>query len=160
MDAFKTTINDIVDAVSSSSDDKDGNVANLVASFKNTMGDQGPTNPQFNAQLKEYREQLLPKVVDNWEQLTGTSRDAMIHMGYFFCKMHILVNFATEADKILKINEGDIILEGTNPFAMGTERGAARLVRTAAKSFTDHGCDKSGMAADWMSGSDKFIPKM
>ena len=63
--------------------------------------------------------------------------------------MYLLVNFATEAGKILKINEADVVAAGRNPFVFGNKSGACRLVRTAAKSLTHHGCDKSGIAADW-----------
>ena len=82
-------------------------MAKVVTSIKNTMGDQGPTNPQSNAQLKSFREQLLPTAVENWNQLPETSQEALSEMGNYFCKMHLLVNFATEADKVLKINEAD-----------------------------------------------------
>ena len=44
-------------------------------------------------------------------------------------------NFAREADKVLKINEEDVISEGGNPYAYSAESGAARLVRTAAKAL-------------------------
>lgn len=54
-------------------------------------------------------------------------------MGNYFYKMHPFVNFATEADKVLKINEADVIAAGKNQFALGTQRGAARLIRTSAK---------------------------
>ena len=35
-----------------------------------------------------------------------------IEMGNFFCKLHLLVNFASETDKILKELESLMILEG------------------------------------------------
>ena len=70
--------------------------------------------------------------------------------GDYFCKMHLLVNFATEADKVLQINEADIVADGRNQFAMGNESGAARLIRTSCKALTEHGCDMSGMASHWL----------
>jgi E1A/CREB-binding protein len=58
-------------------------------------------------------------------------------MGHFFCKMHLLVNFATECDKCLKIFEQNVIVSGRNPNAFNnSESGASRLVRTAAKALT------------------------
>lgn len=51
----------------------------------------GPTNPQFNTKLQAYREELLP-VVENWDQLSDTSKEEMSDMGEYFCKMHLLVN--------------------------------------------------------------------
>ena len=150
MEAFKSVIGDIAEAVTGTNSDKAQSIANLVTSLKNTMGDQGPTNQQFNSQVKEFREQLLPKVVDKWESLDTKSQEAIADMGNYFCKMHLLVNFATESDKVLKINEADIIAAGKNPFAFGPESGAARLIRTTAKALTERGCDMSGVSSHWL----------
>ena len=65
------------------------------------MSDLGPVNPLFNRLLQAFREELLPKVVDNWENLSTDQRNTFIEMGNFFCKLHLLANFASETDKIL-----------------------------------------------------------
>lgn len=77
----------------------------------------------------------------------------MVDMGNFFCKMHILVNFATEADKALKIFESPVINDGNNPHTSdsSSESGCVILIRTACKAFTKHGSDKSGVASYWNS---------
>ena len=149
MDAFTSTVEEITAAVSDSTAEKQTKIAELISSLKNTMGDQGPTNPQFNSQVQTLRETLLPKVVENWDTLSEENQKEIANMGNFFCKMHLLANFATEADKVLKINEAVVVAEGKNPYAFGTESGGARLVRNAAKAFTSHGSDKSGMTSDW-----------
>ena len=53
----------------------------------------------------------------NWEQLSGSIKEAMSDIGTFFCKMHLLVNFPSEADKVLKVNEKDVRADGKNPYA-------------------------------------------
>ena len=63
--------------------------------------------------------------------------------------MHLIVNFASEADKVLKINKNDTFESGRNPAFGSSENGEARLMQTAAKAFTDHGSDKSGIGAIW-----------
>ena len=130
---LSTTINH---PLHNSETSKAQNIANLVTSLKNTMGDQGPTNPQFNSQVKHLREQLLPKVIDVWDSLDLETQTSISEMGNYFCKMHLLVNFATESDKVLKLNEADIIAAGKKTFAFGHESGAARLIRTTAKALT------------------------
>ncbi|XP_003729015.2 uncharacterized protein LOC100888157 [Strongylocentrotus purpuratus] len=151
LDAFKRAISDIAEAVcSDQSTEQEKKIAALVTSVKNTMGDQGPTNPQFNKYVQSFREELLPHVVSNWDSLSTAAQKEIGDMGNYFCKMHLFVNFATEADKVLKINEADVIAAGKNQFAFGTESGAARLIRTSAKALTQRGCDMSGMAANWM----------
>ena len=75
-------------------------MANLITSLKNTMGDQGPTNAQFYKQLAEFREELLPTVMANWETMTKEMQDEIAELcKKIYCKMHLLVNFATECFK-------------------------------------------------------------
>ncbi|CAL4110248.1 unnamed protein product, partial [Meganyctiphanes norvegica] len=64
---------------------------------------------------------------------------------FFFCKMHIFVNMATEVDKCLTILETNIC-SGNNPYSFDRkESGASRLTRTVSKALTMHGCEKSGV---------------
>ena len=73
-------------------------------------------------------------------------------MANFFCKLHLLANFATECDKVLKLFE-EMMLEGYNPvYAFNTkESGGVRCVRTACKAFHERGCDKSGVGGHFES---------
>ena len=95
---FMDTIGDICDVIDG---DHENNLHKLVVSIKNTMSDLGPVNPLFNAKLKAVREELLPKVIDNWEYLDQETQSEMGDMGNFFCKLHLLSNFAMESDKVL-----------------------------------------------------------
>ena len=152
LDAFKSTIHEIADAVTCTSKDErtDAKIAKLVTSLKNTMGDQGPTNPQFNSKLTLYREELLPQVVGNWDQLSDTSREAMSDMGTFFLQdASCLSTLPLRRTRCSKLMSRMSYPMGKTPYTFSAESGAARLVRTTAKAFTDHGCDKSGIAADW-----------
>ena len=63
------------------------------------MSDLGPVNPLFNRQLQSLREKLLPKVIENWENLDHTQRNDFIDMGNYFCKLHLLV---TLPQKLIK----------------------------------------------------------
>ena len=115
------------------------------------MSDQGSVNPAFNAVLKELRESVLATAIDSWETLSQKTKEDIREMSNFFCKMHIVVNFATESDMVLKIFESNVA-EGRNPHAMvSQESGAVRLTRTACKAFTAHGCDKAGVSSYWES---------
>jgi E1A/CREB-binding protein len=128
--------------------DRDAKVAKLIASLTNTMSDQGSVNPVFNSALADLRSDLLPVVIDNWLDLSEESQTNLRPMGNFFCKMHLLVNFATECDKALKEFEQNITVSGRNPHSFSkSESGACRLVRTAAKALTTHGSEKAGVAS-------------
>lgn len=117
----------------------------LVTTVKSTMTDQGATMPQFNERLSALRQDLLPEVVEHWDQLPEDVRSCMSDFGKFFCKMHPLINFAEEVDKVLKSFE-DISTAGKHAHTLQTsESGVTRLIRIASKAFHHRGCDKSGV---------------
>ena len=103
LNALTGTLDDICDLLSS--DKKDENFANLLCSFKTTMSDLGPVNPLFNSKFKDLRGQLLPKVIENWDKLNEEQKKDFSDMSNFFCKLHLLANFATETDKVLNAFE-------------------------------------------------------
>ena len=113
------------------------------------MSGQGSVNPLFNTQLKCLREKLLPNAIENWDGLPETQRKDMTDMANFFCKLHLLANFATESDKVLNSFENIILSEDNESiYAFNTkECGAARLVRTACKAFEARGSDECGVAS-------------
>lgn len=134
--SFKDLASEIASTVCTSPAEKEAKVNSLVTSIINTMSDQGAINPVFNKALADLRSNLLPTVIDNWSSLDDATRDRLKTMGIFFCKMHLIVNFATETDKCLKHFETNIIENGRNPYSFNSsESGAARLVRTAAKAL-------------------------
>ena len=130
------------------------------------MSDHGSINPILNNLISEMsqRVNVLPQVYDNWDQLDeetqglksmiiGTSlmkkpKAILKQCVIFFCKKHLVVNFASECDKALKMFDNNIVETGKNPHSFGNqESGAARLVRTAAKAFTSHGSEKAGVTS-------------
>ena len=121
--------------------------ARLISSITNTMSDQGPTNPTFNRQLEILRNEMLPKAVENWSTLSDSSRSSMMNIAHFWCKMHLIVNFATECDKGLKSYE-KLAFTYQPQFSYDTaESGAVRLVRTACKACHPHGSEEAGVAS-------------
>ena len=70
-------------------------------------------------------------------------------MGNFYCKLHLLANFASETDKVLKEFESLILHQNYSPeFVFATkESGVARLVRTTCKAFHSRGSDEAGVAS-------------
>ncbi|VDI71580.1 E1A/CREB-binding protein [Mytilus galloprovincialis] len=141
MSSFKNIISDLGQAAQNEPEI----VSRLTCSIVSTMSDQGAANPLFNQQLKEFKESLLPDIVENWENLDINTQTEMAKMSSFFCKMHIFVNMASEVDKCLQVFESNVC-NGKNPFAFEwKESGASRLTRTASKALTLHGCEKSGV---------------
>ncbi|XP_065646071.1 uncharacterized protein LOC136076670 [Hydra vulgaris] len=127
--------------------DREKNFAKLICSFKTTMSDLGSVNPLFNSKFKEMRELLLPKVIEHWDSLTIEQKNEFKDMSNFFCKLHLLANFATETDKVLDSFEKIALSDAhENTFAFKSfESGVARLIRTACKAFHKRGSDEAGV---------------
>lgn len=93
----------------------------LTLFCKNTKSDLGPVNPLFNRLLKTFCEDLLPKVVENWDGLDIEKRDIFIDRN-FSCKLLLLANFASETDKILKDFESAMVNDSfENKFAFNSK---------------------------------------
>ena len=76
-----------------------------------------------------------------------------LRMSNFFCKLHLLANFATETDKVLDSFEKIALSDAhENTFAFKTfESGVARLIRTACKAFHKRGSDEAGVIFQFFS---------
>ncbi len=62
--------------------------------------------------------------------------------------MHLIVNFAGEADKALRLFDATMIESGFNPKCFDrSQAGCHRLVQTAAKAFTQRGSNSCGVSA-------------
>ena len=111
----------------------------------NTLHRDGTTT--FNEQLTELRKELLPKVVEKWEDLSEDSKKSLEQMGNFYCKLHLLVNLGKEANKALKLFE-HAATEGRNPLAFlsSNESGSCRLTRTACEAFHPRGSQTAGVS--------------
>ena len=148
MDSFKYRVKEIAQALSSGENlTVEDKVAEFVTSIKNTMSDQGPTNATFNEQLTELRNELLPKVVEKWEDLSEDLKKSLEQMGNFYCKLHLLVNLGKEANKALKLFE-HAATEGRNSLAFlsSNESGSCRLTRTACEAFHPRGSQTAGVS--------------
>lgn len=144
--SFQHTMQDIADTLKEGKE----NISHLITSLKNTMSDKCSVNHVFNAQLKALRAELLPAVVEQWDELSDATKSNLKDMGNYFCRMHILVNMALESDKVLKdLEEIDGLQEAKFALPLAGESGAARLVRTAVKALHPRGCEQSGAAADF-----------
>ena len=91
----------------------------------------------------------MPVSVDNRSDLLDPERSAMGEMANFFCKLHLLLNFASETDKVMNVFENVLLTdEFKTSFAFNTsESGETRLVRTACKAYHVRGSDETGVAS-------------
>ena len=122
-------------------------IKQLIVSITSTMSDRATVNTAFNREFDELRSKVIPDVVANWETLSEDEKQSFLDVGYYFCGLHLMVNFAEEAAKALKSAEG-AMLEGKNPFTFdNSECGTFRFLCTACKVFEEHGSDEAGVAS-------------
>ena len=94
------------------------------------------------------RETVLPSAVENRDLLSKGNQKRFSEVANFFCKMHMLRNFALEVDKTLKSCTKK---QGQSVCFQTTESGASRLVRTSAKAVHPHASDEASIASDFKS---------
>ena len=150
MAALEDTMQDLGQAVLDPSTNLDSIVQRLYVSIMHTMSDQAAVNGPLIKLISDLRVKYLPLVIDRFGELSPETKGKMSTISSFACRMHILVNFGTDACKILKVFENNLVENNcVNPFSFGDseECGSSRLVRTAAKAFTEKGSDKAGVAS-------------
>ena len=105
------------------------------------MSDRASSQKAFNTLLSEYRAEVLPQVVSNWDSMSEEEQQSMSQMYNFFCGMHLVVNMAETVSESLKLFE-KAHMEDT--LLSDSESGTIRLVRTVCKAFERRGNEKSG----------------
>jgi len=111
------------------------------------MSDKAATENEFNEILKDYRNEVLPEVIKNFEKLNEESKAVISHMNNFSRGLHSLVHMAETAEKTLFEVEqshfnGEIPIANKS-FARTGKPGTIRLLFTACKAFARRGDHKS-----------------
>ena len=143
---FTDNVKDICDAIDG---DKEKDFPLLVTSIKNTMSDLGPVNSLFNSKLEIIINELIPKVMSNWDDLEDIRKSEIIRIGNYFCKLHLLSNFPTETGKNFKEFEAIILdNEYEKQFAFNAkESSPTQLIRIACKAFHARDSDECDVAS-------------
>lgn len=116
----------------------------VVAKIKNTMSDRHSAEKLFNEMLHDFRAQILPDVIENWEAMADIEKEQIIRMNNFFCGLHYLVGLAECTDETLKLWEANCDAE--SEYLSGSS-GTQRLVRTACKAFHHRGSQQCGTSS-------------
>ena len=106
------------------------------------MSDRASSQKAFNTLLSEYRAEILPNIVTNWDGISEDEQQSMSQMHNFFCGMHLVVNMAETVSESLKLFEKDHNMEDTQ--LSDSESGTIRFMKTACKAFERRGNEKSG----------------
>ena len=95
LQTFKQVLSDIELVAGSGAGD------NILARIKNTMSDRHIVEKNFNILLEDYRSDILPKVIESWEQMTPEEKLSVSTLNNFFCGLHLLVGMADVAASTL-----------------------------------------------------------
>ncbi len=145
---FQQTINELAQSFSSG---EQKTQAKLIASLQTTMADQGASNPKFFDMIDEFRKQVLPTAVENWNNLSSETQKEISQMASFYCKLHLLGNFETNVIKTAEEFESSVC-DGKNPNAFASEScGTQRLAKNVSKALHTTGSARSGKGDLWNS---------
>ncbi|KAK6175393.1 hypothetical protein SNE40_013865 [Patella caerulea] len=64
----------------------------ILADIRDTMSDRASSEKNFNRLLSAYREEVLPKIIDEWQQLETGEKRPCTKINNFFCGLHLLVS--------------------------------------------------------------------
>ena len=98
--------------------------------------------------MEEYRAQILPEVITSWQDLSSEDQQSISSLNNFFCGLHLLVGIADVSSSTLLQWEATHFSEdpaGAGVLVRKSESGTVRLIRTACKAFSKHGCEQSGV---------------
>ena len=137
-------------------DQEDKAMNKILKSIKNVMSDRCAVQKRFNNLFTNYRKEILPTVVKEWESLSEEERAKMSKVNEYFCGLHFLVGLADQAEACCKI--WDTLCFGDNKvgslanggYSKG-ESGVYRLICTVCKSVQERGCEKSGRMMQFQS---------
>ena len=122
----------------------------VLSKLKNTMSDRHVVEKKFNDVLEDYRRDILPTIIDSWEQMTPDEQGSISTLNNFFCGMHVVVGMADTASSVLLRWESmhfdrSVGAAVSCAFVKKSESGVVRLVRTACKALCKHGSEQSGV---------------
>ena len=153
----QTTLNTFLDILTQLSNTSSSNqsVNEILAKIKNTISDRHAAQKKFNTLLKDYRQDILPDIIEGWDQMSDKEKTDFSNMNHFFCALHYLVGLANYASRTLKAWESMIFGDRKVGAAVlgdvetKSESGTERLVRTVCKAVKERGCQESGKPVEF-----------
>ena len=141
LDTFKEILDDI-DSVQEAFG-KETVSSKIVSKIKNTMSDRHAAEKLFNELIHDYRAELLPTVIENWNEMMDIEKENATRMNNFFCGLHFVVGLADSAEEVLKVWEAHQQSNDEDIFTSPSS-GTQRLVRTSCKAFHHRGSEQCG----------------
>lgn len=156
LDTFKEILSDITNYCHDSENHQ--NIGYIIlCNIRDTMSDRASTEKHFNVLLEQFRSEILPQVVDNWDSLSVDEKKLCCKMNNFYCGLHLLVGMADTCEIALKKFEknyldGKDVGSAVRPELKRyhkSESSTLRLLRTASKCFAIGQDEKNGASLPW-----------
>ena len=77
-------------------------VDTLASSIKNVMTDRCATNASFVDELKTWRNEVLPLVIENYNDLPNSEKEKLTCVNHLFCSIHVIHNLGISAEGAVK----------------------------------------------------------
>ena len=118
-----------------------------------TMSDRAATEVKFNTLLNDYRETIMPTVIDIYDQMPEDERTAIGYLANFFCGLHDLIHIAEASEKAISETEKVLVTANVPEDVHGwtNEAMTVRLIRTCCmirtccKAFAAGADEKNGV---------------
>ncbi|CAC5358011.1 unnamed protein product [Mytilus coruscus] len=102
LDMFANILDDISDICETyRNNDITSHGHSILSNIRNFMSDRAQTNIAFTELLQNYRTEIMPTFLQNWNELTIGEQTSTVKVNNFFCGLHLLVNFAECLSPIL-----------------------------------------------------------
>ncbi len=151
-DSFQTCLNDIKSRVN----DPTTPDASLVlrSNMQNTMSDSAAVEKKFNRMVEDYRADILPLVVENYNELPDEDRELVPKVNNFYCGLHGIVHTTdgckAETLEVEMQHFGDNIPIYDAAYVKSKEPGTFRLIRNVCKVFAYCGNNSYGVHGSFM----------
>ena len=130
--------------------DCDHKVNTLVSSIKNVMTDRCATNASFVDELKTWRNEVLPLVIENYNDLPDSEKEKLTHVNHLFCSIHVIHNLGIYAEGAVKDWEKiAAVLSQHGGFQTSNSRTYDILYEISKLCSYTHGNQRNGKASEW-----------
>ena len=131
---------------------EDGDVQKNLFTFKGLMTDRCGVNGAFFNQFQAWRKDIIPFIVDNYEQLPLEEQTKISRMHHVFCGLHVVHNLGIYAENALK--KWEPIAEEINADHGGfkssnNSRTYSLLYELSKLTSYTHGDQRNGKADEW-----------
>ena len=131
--------------------EQDVRIAELLGSIKAVMTDRHIVNCSFVEQLQEWRKEVLPLIIERYNELPDDEKDKVARMNHVFCGLkHVVHNLGTAADAAVKEwVKIAAVIDKHSGFVTKNSRIYDMLFEISKLCSVAHGDQRNGKAVAW-----------